>query len=107
MLKKKVVKSRQSVKVTFEIPVSELPEGVEIASVHLVGDFNDWQTDSTEMRLLKRGAFSVTLELEPGVEYQYRYLINGERWYNDWQADRYVNNELGSDNCCVLTPAEE
>lgn len=106
MLKKKYIRTRKAVKVSFEIPVAELPEGLEIATIHLVGDFNGWQPNGAELHYLKRGAFTVTVELEPGREYQYRYLINGEHWYNDWQADRYADNGYGNDNCCVLTLEE-
>jgi hypothetical protein len=44
------------------------------------------------------------LELEPGREYQFRYLINGEHWWNDWNADDYVPGVSGADNCLVVTP---
>jgi hypothetical protein len=45
-----------------------------------------------------------TLELEAGREYQYRYLLNGNEWHNDWHADRYVSNAYGGDNSVVITP---
>ena len=106
MLKKRYVKSRQVVKVTFELLKSELPEGIQVESVHLVGEFNDWDHTATPMNLRKRdGAFRVTLELEPGREYQFRYLINGEHWCNEWEADDYVASGLGVDNAVVETPA--
>jgi hypothetical protein len=35
MLKKQVVESRQVVKVTFDLPRSELPEGMDVDSVYL------------------------------------------------------------------------
>jgi hypothetical protein len=50
----------------------------------------------------KRG-FRVTLELEPGREYPFRYVVNGVHWCNDWHADTYVPNGLGEDNCVVRT----
>jgi hypothetical protein len=45
----------------------------------------------------------VTLELAPGKAYQFRYLLDGDRWENDWRADRYVPNPYGGDNSVVLT----
>jgi hypothetical protein len=45
------------------------------------------------------------LELEPGREYPFRYLVNGEHWCNDWHADAYVPGDFGEDNCVVVTPA--
>ena len=33
---------------------------------------------------------------------QYRYLLDGARWENDWQADKYLRNEYGGDNSVVV-----
>jgi 1,4-alpha-glucan branching enzyme len=104
MLKKKYVKSRKVSKVTFELPKTELPEAIEAESAYLVGDFNGWDPAATPMKRDKKGIFRTTVELEPGQEYQFRYLVNGEQWCNDWRADAYVPSGLGGDNCVVLTP---
>jgi hypothetical protein len=45
------------------------------------------------------------VELEPGRQYQFRYLLDGERWCNDWHADAYVANQMGTDNCVAALPA--
>ncbi len=45
----------------------------------------------------------ITLELDQGREYQFRYLVNGTDWHNDWHADKYVPNRFGSDNSVVVT----
>ena len=104
MLKKRYIKSRKLWKVTFELPKAELPEGIEVESVHLVGEFNDWGHTATSMKRSKKGVFRATLELEPGREYLFRYLVNGEVWHNEWHADAYVPTGLGDDNCVVVTP---
>jgi 1,4-alpha-glucan branching enzyme len=85
-IKKRFLKTKPVCKVTFRLP-KETVQGAE--TVHLVGDFNDWDT-STPMRKLKNGAFTVTLDLEVGRAHQFRYLIDGTYWKNDEQADRYV-----------------
>ena len=41
--------------------------------------------------------------LPKGNEYQFRYLVNGRDWHNDWHADKYVPNKYGSDNSVVVT----
>lgn len=41
MLKKKYIKSRKVCQVAFELSAAQIPEGIEVESVHLVGDFND------------------------------------------------------------------
>jgi 1,4-alpha-glucan branching enzyme len=84
------------VRITFSMPA-----GIWADTIHLVGDFNSWDAKATPLRLNDLG-WSVELELDPGYAYQYRYLINGREWYNDWRADRYEPNELGGDNSVVV-----
>jgi hypothetical protein len=105
MLNKRYVKSRKVCKVTFELPRTELPEGVTVDSVCLVGEFNDWDRTSLPMKRARDGAFRLMVELEPGRAYQFRYLVNGEHWCNDWHADAYVLGDFGADNCVVVTPS--
>lgn len=106
MLKKKYIKSRKKCQVAFELPVDELPADVAVKSVHLVGDFNNWDPTATPMKRNKQKWYRVALDLEPGRSYQFRYLVNGEHWLNDWHADDYVPGEYGQDNCIVVTLAE-
>lgn len=106
MLKKRLVKSRDVCKVTFELPKAEWPAGIEVKTVALAGEFNDWDPSATPLKRGKGGVFRTMLELEPGREYQFRYLVNGDQWGNDWHADAYVPNEWGTDNSVVATPAE-
>ncbi len=104
MLKKQYVKSRKVAKVTFEVPKEEIPQGLEAESLNLVGDFNNWNIEATPMKRAKGGAFRVTLDLEPGREYRFRYLVNDEHWCNDWNADAYLPGHFGEDDCVVVTP---
>lgn len=53
------------------------------------------------MKRTERGDFSVTLNLDAGKEYRFRYLLDGTRWENDAQADRSVPNEFGSEDSVV------
>ncbi len=104
MIKKKYVKSRDVSKITFELAKYEIPGELEADTVHLVGDFNDWDPRATPMKYLKKGSFQAVVELEPGRVYQFRYLINGEFWCNDWEADDYILSEYGADNCVIKVP---
>jgi hypothetical protein len=45
--------------------------------------------------------FTITIPLEPGRAYRFRYLLDGERWENDWAAHAYVPNEFGGDDSLV------
>lgn len=98
MLKKQFLKSKPICKVTFYSPAE-----ISAERVHLVGDFNQWDETSTEMKKLKDGRFSVTLDLDADKEYQFRYLVNGKDWHNDWEADKYVPNPFSGDNSVVST----
>ena len=69
-------------------------------SAFLVGDFNDWSRDATPMEHVK-GTFVATLQLPIGARYRFRYLLDGERWENDWAADAYEPNGHGGDDSVV------
>ncbi len=84
-----------SCKVTFRLPKQAAPDAGEIA---IVGDFNEWDHGQIFMTRLKNGDFRATLEIPSGREYRFRYFIDGNRWENDWQADRYVPNDFGCDD---------
>lgn len=86
------------VRVTFALPAA-----IWADTIYVVGDFNNWNRRATPMRLSDAG-WMVTLELEPGQIYQYRYLLNDEEWHNDWNADGYEPNAYGGDNSLVITP---
>jgi 1,4-alpha-glucan branching enzyme len=102
MLKKQYLKSKPEVKVTFS-----LPSAVQGETVYLVGDFNEWNESATPMKKQKDGSFSVTLNLSKENEYQFRYLVNGTEWHNDWEADKYVPNPYSGDNSVIVTQEAE
>ena len=82
----------------------QLPSALWADSVFLVGDLNDWDEAATPMtRSRADDTWSVTLELEREREYQFRYLVNGHEWHNDWRADKYVPNPFGGTNSAVCT----
>ena len=93
MLKKNFVKSGDACRVTFKLPAD-----VKAETVHLCGDFNNWNPTSHPMKQLKDGSFSVTISLDAGQSYRFRYLLDSERWENDWDADAYVANQYGAED---------
>lgn len=99
-MKKEYLKSRNVCKVTFRLPKVA---AVDAKSVHLVGDFNNWSVYANPMKRLKTGDFTLTLELEPGRDYQFRYLIDETKWENDWHADKYVTSPYGDSENSVVT----
>ncbi len=97
MLKKNYTKTGNSCRVTFKLPAE-----VEAETAVLCGDFNEWNQESHPMKKLKDGSFSITVSIPARKTYRFRYLLDGERWENDWQADAYLPNEHGSDDS-ILT----
>ena len=97
-IKKQVLKSKPVCKVTFRL-TKDMVVGAD--KVSLVGDFNNWDEKALEMKKLKSGEFTSLLELEKGKAYEFRYLVNDTNWYNDLEADRYVSNSFGAENCVV------
>jgi 1,4-alpha-glucan branching enzyme len=97
-IKKEYLKRKDVCKVTFRLP-KVAASGAK--NVSIVGDFNAWNIYASPMKKLKNGDFTIALELEPGREYQFRYLIDDTRWENDWNADKYVKGPFGSDNSVI------
>lgn len=99
-LKKQFLKTKPECKVTFEISKEAVADA---KSVVLVGDFNDWDEAGIPMKKGKTGLFSVSITLETGKQYQFRYFIDGKRWENDWDADAYATSPFpGIENSVVI-----
>lgn len=84
-------------KVTFVLP-KEAVENAETVAV--LGDFNNWQ-NGVVLTKQKDGSFKTAVELEKGRSYEYRFLINGEKWENDWSAEAYAPTPFGTYNSVV------
>jgi hypothetical protein len=84
-----------SIPVTFHLPA-------EVCAQHAVvcGEWNDWSLDRDIMERSEDGFF-LTIELARDRTYRFRYLLDGNRWENDWNADMYVPNIYGSDDSVV------
>jgi 1,4-alpha-glucan branching enzyme len=89
---------KEYAQVTFTIPNTLWAD-----QIYLVGDFNDWDRTAHPLRHDRDGNWTITVDLEAGRAYQFRYLIDGTHWTNDNQADAYVHNPYGSDNFMVIT----
>ena len=96
MIKKTYSETDPSWLVTFE-----LPPDVNAQTACLCGEFNEWSEASHPMERREDGSFTLTLSLQPERQYRFRYLLDGERWENDWAADAYEPNPFGSDDSVV------
>lgn len=95
-LEKKFLKAKTVCKVKFSLSGDQYKSA---SSILLVGDFNNWQLGETPLKLTKTtGVWSVSLDLETGKSYQFRYLVDGTNWENDAEADSFIASGLGSEN---------
>ncbi|MFO7718267.1 MAG: isoamylase early set domain-containing protein [Thermodesulfobacteriota bacterium] len=94
-VKKQYLKSKPVCRVRFALAKSMCPKAQTAA---LVGDFNDWDPTRTPMQALKKGGFSAVLDLAPGSRYEFRYLLDGQFWLNDQEADGVCASPYGSEN---------
>jgi hypothetical protein len=86
-----------TVDVTFTLPAE-----VHADTVALCGDFNNWSARDTPLKRGDDGSWRATVPLERGRSYRYRYLLDGERWENAWNADRYAPNSYGTTDSVVV-----
>ena len=99
-IKKQYFKTKTNCKVTLSLPL-EVVKGSKKVSV--VGDFNNWDSSANPMKKYKNsGECKTSLTLEKGKEYQFRYLIDGDKYENDWAADKYVQSPLSNDENSVV-----
>lgn len=97
-IKKQYLKSNSDCKVTFKLPKEVV---LDAQKVTICGDFNNWNQEEHEMKILKSGEASITLTLNIGKSYQYKYVIDGSRWENDPYAESLISNEFGENNSVV------
>ena len=84
-----------STKVTFS-----LPKGVRAEEAAVCGDFNNWDPTAHPMKKYKDGHFAVSVNLSEG-QYRYRFLLDGEKWENDWEAEEYAPNPYGGEDSII------
>jgi len=94
VIKSRAAKGKANVTFTVDPQV-----GAQTAAV--CGEWNDWSADADVMRRDPEGGFSVTVGLDAGQAYRFRYLLDGQRWENDWAADAYQPNDFGGDDSVV------
>jgi 1,4-alpha-glucan branching enzyme len=75
----KITKRRQGkARVTFMMPA--MPD---CGCLYLVGNFDEWPESVYRMNCAEDGTWTLTLELEVGHEYQYRFRTLDGRWLSD------------------------
>ena len=74
-------------------------------SVTVAGDFNDWDAEATALRDTDGdGVWTGLIALRPGM-HKYMFVVNGEQWVTDPEAERYVDDGFGMRNAVIaITP---
>jgi 1,4-alpha-glucan branching enzyme len=92
MIRRQTTNSGAQVKVTFSLPADG-----PTSAVAVVGDFNGWDPSAAPMRR-RRDRRSVSVVLDAGHRYAFRYLDRAGCWFDDDNIDRYEDNGLGGAN---------
>jgi len=94
-------KNRSSPRPTRRTPVKEAVQfeyfDPSAKIVTVVGDFNQWSPTVRPMKRDAGGLWKVKVRLAPG-SYQYKFVINGERWEEDPLNLHRIMNEHGTFN---------
>ena len=94
MIKTRKGKGRASVTFTLD-------PGVGAQTAAVCGEWNSWSAGADVMHRDAEGGFSLTVALDAGRAYRFRYLLDDQRWENDWAADAYLPNSFGGDDSVV------
>jgi 1,4-alpha-glucan branching enzyme len=86
-MKRKYSREKTRCRVTFWLPQAAAPGATRVA---LAGTFNNWSVDLHPMVQRANGDFELKVKLESGREHEFGFLIDGVRWDNAWNADKYV-----------------
>jgi 1,4-alpha-glucan branching enzyme len=98
VIKQTTVKGGSRVKVSFILPRDAVD-----GKVSVVGDFNGWDPTAHPLRPRSNGTRSVVVTLPRGKRFAFRYLAEGNRWYDDDAAHGFEPNGVGGVNGVVTT----
>ena len=83
---KQFLKNKPECKVKFILSAEDAGHA---ETAVLLGDFNNWDAAISPMKRQKDGSFNITITLPTGQSNKFRYLLDGERWANDPDADSF------------------
>ena len=98
-IKKQYLKTKPYCKVTFRLKKAQV---CGAHKVNVAGEFNRWQGSQTPMKALKSGDFTATVVLAKGREYQYRYILDDQKWMTDESADKQIFCRFANDKNAVV-----
>jgi len=73
----------------------------KIHTLAIAGDFNNWDPQANRLEDPEGdGTWTATLKLAPG-RYEYMFVLDGEEWFPDPNALRYVKDGFGNKNALL------
>jgi hypothetical protein len=98
MIEKKIEK--KNCKVTFVLDKNDFSE---FDDIRVLGDFNGWHYEKGLIMELKKGQFKSSVTVKAGINYEFRYILNGRHWFNDPQGDGLVDSPFyGISNTLII-----
>ncbi len=88
---------------TLRVPVQFVLDAREAASattLHVVGDFNDWDVNAAPMTL-ENDVWSTSLPITQG-RHVYAFVVDGERWIADPRAPQTKDADFGRPTSVVI-----
>ncbi len=70
------------------------------SQVHIVGDFNDWDSEASPLQRMEKGVWTISIPLAPG-RYQYTFVVDGTNWVADPLAPRTLEDDFGRPNSII------
>jgi len=85
MLRKRSMKERNRVKVSFALP----EDHPHAARAFVAGTFNGWDPKADPLIRRNNRTYSAVVSLEQGERHAYRYVSADGEWFNAGDADAY------------------
>jgi Glycogen recognition site of AMP-activated protein kinase len=95
MVQKSYLKTKNAVKVKFSVK-PELASNVAVLGLN-----GDWD-NAIVLTKKKDGSFVGEVSLEKESRHEFKYLIDGELWLNEAEADSEVENAFGGTNSVLI-----
>jgi 1,4-alpha-glucan branching enzyme len=96
MAKATSIQKKKNQKITFSVSAPTAKK------VFLVGDFNNWESETHPMKKDSSGVWKKSVMLAPS-QYEYKFIIDGD-WKEDPQNDQVCLNCFGTVNS-IYNPA--
>ena len=75
-------------------------------SVSVAGDFNSWDRLAAPLKRIDSGLWSTEIVVPPSGRFEYKFIVNGNRWIEDPSNGMKVPDKFGGLNSVVVLTAD-